>query len=75
MKSSKIFILSILSVGVLLGCGKTQLRKTKGGLPYQVFRGNGDRTVKAGDFIKQSGFCLLVANLVAGTNRNHKRNH
>lgn len=48
-------ILLIMIAGIsLVSCSKTKYRKTKGGLPYQVFAGKDTQRVKAGEFIKAS---------------------
>lgn len=52
MKSRMNCVFFLLATALLVGCGKTQLRKTKGGMPYQVFKGKGDRKLKVGEFIK-----------------------
>lgn len=48
-------ILVFVFAGLLLGaCNKAQLRKTKGGMPYQLFKGKDTQQVRAGNFIKVS---------------------
>ena len=46
-------LLGVLFAGILLvGCGKGEFRKSKGGMPYQLFEGKDTQRIKAGDFIK-----------------------
>ncbi len=46
-------LLGVLFAGVLLvSCGKTDYRKTPGGMPYKLIKGKDTQQVKAGDFIK-----------------------
>jgi FKBP-type peptidyl-prolyl cis-trans isomerase len=52
MNSIKVFFLVVVSGLFLASCGKTQYRKTKGGMPYQVFRGKDTQQIRPGDFIK-----------------------
>lgn len=44
----------VIAVFTFTACNKTQFKKTKGGLPYQVYPGKDTQRVKAGDFIKVS---------------------
>ena len=45
--------LLILFAGILLiGCSKASYKKTKGGMPYQLFKGKDTQQIKVGDFIK-----------------------
>lgn len=46
-------LLAVIFAGVLLiSCGKSNYRKTPGGMPYKLIKGKDTQQVKAGDFIK-----------------------
>ena len=48
-------LLAFVLAGFLFAsCDKAQLKKTKGGMPYQVYKGTDTQKVKHGDFIKVS---------------------
>jgi FKBP-type peptidyl-prolyl cis-trans isomerase FkpA len=42
----------IASLLVLAGCSKAKYKKTKGGMPYQLFAGKDTQTIRPGNFIK-----------------------
>src|SRR5687767_11088704 len=49
------FILVFAFAGVIMtACNKTTYRKTKGGMPYQIYRGYDTTPVRAGNYIKVS---------------------
>ncbi|MDZ4793906.1 MAG: FKBP-type peptidyl-prolyl cis-trans isomerase [Bacteroidota bacterium] len=57
MKSIKnLFLFSFLSIalgGMLVSCGtKSSFKKTKGGMPYQLFKGKDTQQIRMGDVIK-----------------------
>lgn len=52
MKPIKNLFLIIICVSVVTACKNATYRKTPGGMPYKVFKGNGKEKVKMGDFIK-----------------------
>ena len=53
IKNLLVFIfVSITLGGVLVGCSKAKYKKTKGGMPYQLFRGKDTQLIQAGDYIK-----------------------
>ena len=46
-------LLLFLFAGILLvSCSKATYKKTKGGMPYQLFKGKDTQQIKTGDFIK-----------------------
>ncbi len=52
MKPIKNLLLIIVCVSVVTACKNATYRKTPGGMPYKVFKGNAKEKVKMGDFIK-----------------------
>lgn len=54
MKSIKNLFFVLLAVSVVTGCGKSAYKKTPGGMPYQLFKGTGGDSIKAGNILKVS---------------------
>jgi len=53
IKKILFFIFISLSLGgMLVSCSKASYKKTKGGMPYQLFKGKDTQQIQAGDFIK-----------------------
>ncbi|HEV7782535.1 MAG TPA: FKBP-type peptidyl-prolyl cis-trans isomerase [Chitinophagaceae bacterium] len=53
IKNTLRFLFACLASGlVLAGCSKAKYKKTKGGMPYQLFQGKDTQQVRAGNFIK-----------------------
>ena len=54
MNSIKTLLVFLFATLLLVSCSKAKYRKTAGGMPYQLFKGNSKDTqqIKAGDFIK-----------------------
>lgn len=44
----------LVVAALAIGCGKSSYRKTKGGMPYQLYRGKDTQQVRPGYFIKVS---------------------
>ena len=52
MNTIKNLLLSLFAGILLVGCSKASYKKTKGGMPYQLFKGKDTQQIKAGDFVK-----------------------
>ena len=54
MKTTKLLIIvfSVALIGGLLSCEYAGFQKTKGGMPYKIFHGKGEKPVKVGAFLK-----------------------
>ncbi len=53
IKNTLRFLFAFLASGlVLAGCSKAKYKKTKGGMPYQLFEGKDTQRIRAGNFIK-----------------------
>ena len=53
IKKNVLFLFVSLSLGVMLvSCNKATYKKTKGGMPYQLFKGKDTQQIRMGDFIK-----------------------
>jgi len=54
MNTIKTLVVFLFAGVLLTSCSKAKYRKTAGGMPYQLFKGNGtdSQQIKAGDFIK-----------------------
>lgn len=52
MNTIKNLLLFVLTGMILVSCGKATYKKTKGGMPYQLFSGKDTQQVRSGDFIK-----------------------
>lgn len=52
MKTIKYWGFLFLAIAVFASCNKVTYRKTKGGMPYQLFKGKDSQKVKAGDIVK-----------------------
>ncbi len=47
------FLLSVVAAGVLLAsCNKVSYKKTAGGMPYKIFKGNDTMSIKPGNTVK-----------------------
>ncbi|HMU57777.1 MAG TPA: FKBP-type peptidyl-prolyl cis-trans isomerase [Chitinophagaceae bacterium] len=54
MRTIRIFSVLALASAMIAGCSQTSLKKTPGGMPYQVFSSKDTQKVEVGDFIKAS---------------------
>ncbi len=54
MRTIRIFSVLALASVMIASCSQTSLKKTPGGMPYQVFSGKDTQKVVVGDFIKAS---------------------
>ncbi len=54
MNTLKHLLIFIFAAALFTSCKKTQFKKTKGGMPYQLYKGKDTQQVRAGDFIKVS---------------------
>jgi FKBP-type peptidyl-prolyl cis-trans isomerase FkpA len=52
MRTSKNFVLFLIASTLLAGCGKVSYRKTAGGMPYQLYQGNGTQKIYPGNIVK-----------------------
>jgi|CXWL01.1.fsa_nt_gi FKBP-type peptidyl-prolyl cis-trans isomerase len=53
IKNLLLFLLFNLAIGgIFVSCSKATYKKTKGGMPYQLFAGKDTQQINAGDFIK-----------------------
>ena len=52
MRTIKNLVLFFLATALLAGCGKVAYRKTAGGMPYQLYKGNGTQKAIAGNIVK-----------------------
>ena len=52
MKPITYFLMLVVSAVLVLSCNKVTYRKTAGGMPYQVFKGKGDKAIVPGNFLK-----------------------
>lgn len=52
MRTIKKITLMLFAAAFLAGCGKVTYRKTAGGMPYQVYKGNGTQQVVVGNTLK-----------------------
>jgi FKBP-type peptidyl-prolyl cis-trans isomerase FkpA len=52
MNSIKYVLLFLVAGTLLVGCGKGSYKKTKGGMPYQIFEGKDTQKVRMGNYIK-----------------------
>lgn len=52
MKRLSLVYVVILSLLVSTGCNKVTYKKTPGGMPYKVFRGDSKDTIRVGDILK-----------------------
>src|ERR1044072_2258227 len=53
MTARNLLLIAVSGLAIA-SCSKTDYKKTKGGMPYQVYPGKDTQKVKAGDFIKVS---------------------
>jgi FKBP-type peptidyl-prolyl cis-trans isomerase len=54
MKIRNLILFFAVAGITLAGCNKAQYKKTPGGMPYQLFSGDGKEKAKVGDFIKMN---------------------
>lgn len=54
MRFTSYLLFALLSAAILAACSKASYRKTKGGMPYQLFKGKDTQQVRPGTFIKVS---------------------
>ena len=52
MNTIKNLLLFIFAAAVVVSCGKTSYKKTKGGMPYKIFPGKDTQRVYSGSFVK-----------------------
>lgn len=53
IKKNLLFLFVSLSLGgILVSCNKATYKKTKGGMPYQLFKGKDTQQIRFGDFVK-----------------------
>jgi FKBP-type peptidyl-prolyl cis-trans isomerase len=52
MPTIKKLALLLFAIAFLVGCGKVTYRKTKGGMPYQIYKGKGTQQVVSGNTLK-----------------------
>lgn len=52
MKTIKNLLLFLFAGTLLVSCDKATYKKSKGGMPYQLFKGNDTQQIKNGNFIK-----------------------
>ena len=52
MKTIKEFIFLLCSAILVTACDQVTYKKTPGGMPYQLFPGNSDKSIKVGDYVK-----------------------
>lgn len=52
MNTMKNAVLFILSVAILAGCSGNSFKKTKGGMPYKIYKGSDTQKVYTGNFMK-----------------------
>lgn len=53
IKNTLLLVVAGLAIGgALTGCSKAKYKKTKGGMPYQVFASKDTQQIRAGNFIK-----------------------
>ncbi|MBI5857350.1 MAG: FKBP-type peptidyl-prolyl cis-trans isomerase [Sphingobacteriales bacterium] len=56
MKTIRLFGFFVLAAGFMTSCNKVTYRKTAGGMPYQLYKGNGSKKIFVGNILK----CNLI---------------
>jgi FKBP-type peptidyl-prolyl cis-trans isomerase FkpA len=62
MKRTTGLLMALVAVSILTSCNKVSYRKTRGGLPYKLYKGKGGKQVVAGNFIKVN----LTQHIISG---------
>jgi len=52
MNTIKKLVLFLFAAAIVAGCNKASYKKTKGGMPYQLFKGNDTQRIYPGNFVK-----------------------
>jgi FKBP-type peptidyl-prolyl cis-trans isomerase FkpA len=52
MKSIRVFFILMSAALLVVACNKVTYRKTAGGMPYKLWRGNGANLIRTGSFVK-----------------------
>lgn len=52
MKTIRLLVFLVLSAAVITSCNKVSYKKTAGGMPYQLYKGNGSKKIFPGNIVK-----------------------